>query len=98
MDRTGDLSAADLSRRSHRTGRTPRRLVIILSLVAMVSLALSGGAVRAEGGAGPQPPDGLAVFPRQEDLGLRVTLTWNHRPDCAGYRVYRAAKAGGPFR
>lgn len=98
MDRIGDLSAADLSPRSHRTGRTPRRLVIILSLVAMVSLALSGGAVRAEGESGPRPPDGLAVFPRQEDLGLRVTLTWNHRPDCAGYRVYRAAKADGPYQ
>jgi hypothetical protein len=47
---------------------------------------------------GPQPPVGLEVFQRQEDLGLRVTLSWNQQPGCTGYRVYRAEKPDGPYQ
>jgi hypothetical protein len=59
-------------------------------------VALAAGAVAQEG-TSPAPPEGLDVFEREADRGLRVTLTWNHRPRCAGYRVYRAAEAEGPY-
>ena len=68
-------------------------LVILLLLPACQSLAFAASAPAG----GPQPPDGLEVFPRQEDLGLRVTLSWNHRPECAGYKVYRADRLSGSY-
>ena len=43
------------------------------------------------------PPTGFGVFDRQDDLGLRVTLTWNHRPECFAYHVYRADDVLGPY-
>lgn len=73
-----------------------RRTGALFTAAAIVVL-LSFPSLAAAGPAGPPPPDGLSVFPRQEDLGLRVTVTWNHRPECAGYKVYRATNAEGPY-
>lgn len=55
----------------------------------MTSSALAAG--------GPAPPDGLDVFKRQQDRGLRLTLSWNQREGAEGYRVYRATKLDGPY-
>lgn len=60
-------------------------------LLALPSLAM------ASPGSGPQPPEGLEVFSRQQDLGLRVTLSWMHRPECAAYKVYRSSSEDGPY-
>jgi L,D-transpeptidase catalytic domain/Family of unknown function (DUF5719) len=67
---------------------------LVIALALTVSLP---GIAHTESGSGPPPPGGLEVVPRQEDLGLRVTLSWTHRPDCAGYKVYRAPAADGPY-
>jgi hypothetical protein len=72
------------------------RLVFTITISIAVLISLPGFA-RAAGESGPEPPTGLEVFQREEDLGLRVTLSWNHRPDCAGYRVYRSEGPEGPF-
>ena len=44
-----------------------------------------------------QPPEGLDVFKRQEDSGLRLTLSWNQQPGAAGYKVYRSSRLDGPY-
>ncbi len=71
------------------------RLVALMAAVVLTCL-LAAPALAA-GAAGPEPPEGLEVFPRQEDLGLRITISWNHRPGCAGYRVYRSGDPDGPY-
>lgn len=81
--------------------RDPRlsRLFISVFLLVLLSSLIAPVAVRAEvaPAEGPQPPIGLEVFNRQEDLGLRVTLSWNNRTDCLGYRVYRAERMDGTY-
>ncbi|MBM3957983.1 MAG: L,D-transpeptidase, partial [Gemmatimonadetes bacterium] len=81
-----------------------RRLDTALLVAAVVALALNFALVPpaaqaspADPAAGPTPPTGVEVFDRQEDLGIRVTLSWSHRPECAGYHVYRAAKPDGAY-
>ena len=74
-----------------------RALLIFPITISMILLLTLTGFAWAAGASGPGPPAGLEVFQREEDLGLRVTLSWNHRPDCAGYRVYRSEGAEGPY-
>jgi len=74
-----------------------RALLIFPITISMILLLTLTGFAWAAGASGPEPPAGLEVFQREEDLGLRVTLSWNHRPDCAGYRVYRSEGAEGPY-
>ncbi|MBK5093868.1 MAG: L,D-transpeptidase family protein, partial [Actinobacteria bacterium] len=74
-----------------------RALLVFPIAISMILLLTLPGFSLAAGEGGPEPPAGLEVFQREEDLGLRVTLTWNHRPDCAGYRVYRSEGADGSY-
>jgi len=83
------------------TGSTVRRLLtsmlvatVLCSIFAFAAPSSPAGEAAA---VGPPPPVGLEVFNRQEDLGLRVTLSWSHRPECMGYRVYRAGAVDGPY-
>src|SRR5437588_9546710 len=46
------------------------------------------------GGAGLPPPTGVRAVPGRG----QVTLAWDPVPGAAGYLVYRAGAAGGPFR
>jgi hypothetical protein len=77
-------------------GRT-WRFARLITVIAIFQTLLLPGLAHTDSGAGPQPPAGLEVFPRQEDRGLRVTLSWNHRLECAGYKVYRAETADGDY-
>lgn len=70
-------------------------LCALLSLAMVLSTGLAAAAKQAPG---PPPPEGLEVFDRQEDQGLRVTLSWNDRGGCAGYKVYRSTTLEGPYR
>lgn len=73
-------------------------LACLLVVIALAATALAAPALAAPPGAGgPPPPEGLEVFSRQQDVGLRVTLSWNHRPECAAYRVYRSDSQAGPY-
>lgn len=70
------------------------------AISVIIVLALMQGAANAAGtadGTGPPAPAGLEVLQRQEDLGVRVTLSWNHIPGCFGYRVYRSRDIAGPY-
>lgn len=69
-------------------------LTILTSLLLVV--ALPEPSMASERG-GPPPPAGLEVFEREEDRGLRVTLSWNHVPGCAGYHVYRSEDIDGGY-
>ncbi len=65
-------------------------LLLLISAPAFAApSALTAGALR--------PPDGLEVLERQEDRGIRITLSWNNRADCAGYKVYRSSSLDGPY-
>ncbi|MBX3179984.1 MAG: hypothetical protein KF886_21745 [Candidatus Hydrogenedentes bacterium] len=47
--------------------------------------------------AGKAPPRPLAVNASDGDFPDRVRVTWNHVSRAEGYRVYRAARPGGPY-
>lgn len=47
---------------------------------------------------GPSAPQGIEVVQRDEDRGLRVTLSWSHRPECDSYKVYRSSSIDGPYQ
>lgn len=83
------------------TGRTTSssatRVIVVLVTVSMLVILAVPGIAMADGEVGPAPPDAAEVFERQEDLGLRVTLSWNHRDDCFGYQVYRSESEDGPY-
>lgn len=83
---------------SGRCGRAVPRgsLTAVIAACLCCLLALPAFAVAAQA-SGPPPPEGLEVFARQQDLGLRVTLSWNHRPGCSAYRVYRADSENGRY-
>jgi hypothetical protein len=95
------LSSTPRAHLRERAGRSSGGLfgtIIVTCLAALLCVAPAlVAAAPASASGGPQPPDGLDVFNRQEDRGLRITLSWNNRDDCAGYKVYRAAKVGGPY-
>jgi hypothetical protein len=92
-----DRSRGELT--DHHTGRLNplARCVAAALAAALLALPFSGvfSLARAEGG--PQPPEGLAVFDRQQDAGLRITLSWNNREGAAGYKVYRSSRMNGPY-
>ena len=77
-------------------------LAIILTGAALAAVLFLAPALLAlapaTAASGPQPPDGLDVFKRQEDRGLRITLSWNVHDGCAGYKVYRATRVAGPYQ
>lgn len=81
--------------RSSSSGRLTG-LLISISIALFMLMSAAPVPAAAQGG-GPPPPGGLQVFDRQEDLGLRVTLSWNIQADVAGYRVYRANRPDGPY-
>jgi hypothetical protein len=92
---TGHKSAGETH--PHRARRTT---TIISALVVSAVLALAPallGLASASAEGGPQPPVGLEVFKRQEDRGLRLTLSWNQQPGVAGYKVFRATQLSGPY-
>jgi len=97
MDQTGRTVAIDPSRSPLRRTQGTRRMACLVTAVVIISLIVLPGTAYTQAGSGLRPPDGLEVFSRQEDLGLRVTLSWNHRPECAGYKVYRAPMADGSY-
>jgi hypothetical protein len=73
----------------------------MMRIVAAAVMAVTGLLLLSPGaaaGGGPPPPEGLEIIRRQEDRGIRVTLSWNHRSDCSGYRVHRSESPDGPFR
>lgn len=82
-----------------KCGSRLSRLVMCVTALAVLCALASPVAVAAqvEPGSGPTPPTGLEVFDRQEDLGLRVTLSWSHRPECAAYHVYRSERVDGTY-
>ncbi|MBN1289551.1 MAG: L,D-transpeptidase [Actinobacteria bacterium] len=85
---------------------TASHLIIIMllsSLLATGTLVFNTGkavcdtALETSPG-GPNPPAGIETIYREEDLGLRVTLSWNHiESSTGGYRVYRAVRLEGPY-
>ena len=98
METAGGPSKVNRSHSPRRKNSRARRLACLVTLIALAPVVLMPGIAHTEGGPGQQPPDGLEVFPRQEDLGLRVTLSWNQRSECAAYKVYRAQTAGGDYQ
>jgi hypothetical protein len=74
----------------------PQALVALLA-AGFLMASFMALASPARAASGPQPPVGLQVVQRQGDQGLRLTLSWNGREDCAGYKVYRAGRLDGPY-
>lgn len=72
--------------------------LLVCSTALAVALFFCPAAAPAADPQGPEPPGGIEVVQRQEDLGLRVTLSWNHRLECVAYRVYRAETPEGPYQ
>lgn len=81
----------------HQPVLTATRIATALAVLAILSLLVLPGAAIAGGESGPDAPAGLEIFERQEDLGLRVTLSWNHTDGCFGYNVYRSGSEEGPY-
>jgi lipoprotein-anchoring transpeptidase ErfK/SrfK len=69
----------------------------LLACALLLTFLAAPLAFASNAAPGPTPPTGIEVFNRQEDLGLRVTLTWNTRPECFAYQVYRATDVNGPY-
>lgn len=84
---------------STRRTRGPSRP--LAALAALLVLAVTGvllpASLAAAQSAGPAAPEGLEVFSRQEDRGIRVTLSWNLEPGCSAYKVYRSDRADGDY-
>lgn len=97
MHGSRSLNAAGRHRASRKKSRNAGRTFRIATALAIAFLLALPALVSAAGATGPPPPEGLEVFPRQEDLGRRVTISWNHRPECAGYKVYRSGNEAGPY-
>ncbi len=79
---------------SPATGRTTVRVIVTLVCAALLVLPAPLAMAQTQP---PGPPVGIEVLNRQEDAGLRVTLTWQTRPECVAYKVYRAYGIGGPY-
>jgi len=80
------------------TGSRATRVFTGAVLAALLLLAPALAAVApARAAGGPQPPEGIEVYRRQGDRGLRLTLSWNQAPGSAGYKVYRSDNLNGPF-
>ncbi len=80
-----------------RATRSKRLLFPAILLTTFLAALLLGPAAAVAAPAGPPPPEGLDVFKRQEDRGIRVTLSWNQRDGVAGYKVFRSSRADGPY-
>ncbi|MHB8896766.1 MAG: L,D-transpeptidase [Candidatus Geothermincolia bacterium] len=94
---TGSRAATHPGLALFRNRFTAKVLVACVAALFVLVPAASALAPAAAAG-GPQPPAGLDVFKRQEDRGLRITLSWNQQPGAAGYKVYRSEKLSGPFQ
>ncbi|HEY5502853.1 MAG TPA: DUF5719 family protein [Candidatus Anoxymicrobiaceae bacterium] len=75
----------------------PQTLVALLA-AAFLLASFFALMTPARAASGPQPPVGIEVFQRQQDQGLRLTLSWNGREDCAAYKVYRSSRLDGPYQ
>ncbi|MFH1150101.1 MAG: DUF5719 family protein [Actinomycetota bacterium] len=80
-------------------GSGAARIAATLALLLVLTLtgAILPSGLAAAQTAGPDAPQGLEVFSRQEDRGIRVTLSWNLEPGCSAYKVYRSDRADGEY-